>query len=117
MGRVSALSMTCTSVISSRGPAFTAAQHEQVLESARQIAHHWLARQLDRAAEPAQRDGTLPDPDTCKIIPMPEFQRGFSAAYLNPAPPLDPHAESMYAVSPPPRDWDTRKVESYLAEE
>jgi uncharacterized protein (DUF885 family) len=58
----------------------------------------------------------LPDPDRCRVIEMPEFQRGNSVAYLNPAPPLDPHAESMYAVSPPPRDWDTRKVESYLAE-
>ncbi|HEX4591739.1 MAG TPA: DUF885 domain-containing protein, partial [Gemmataceae bacterium] len=58
----------------------------------------------------------LPDPDHCRVIEMPEFQRGNSVAYLNPAPPLDPYAESMYAVSPPPRDWDTRKVESYLAE-
>jgi uncharacterized protein (DUF885 family) len=58
----------------------------------------------------------LPEPDHCRVIEMPEFQRGNSVAYLNPAPPLDPHAESMYAVSPPPRDWDTRKVESYLAE-
>jgi uncharacterized protein (DUF885 family) len=58
----------------------------------------------------------LPDPDLCRVIEMPEFQRGNSVAYLNPSPPLDPKAESMYAVSPPPRDWDTRKVESYLAE-
>jgi uncharacterized protein (DUF885 family) len=58
----------------------------------------------------------LPEPDHCQVIEMPEFQRGNSVAYLNPAPPLDPNAESMYAVSPPPRDWDTRKVESYLAE-
>jgi uncharacterized protein (DUF885 family) len=58
----------------------------------------------------------LPDPDRCRVIEMPEFQRGNSVAYLNPAPPLDPRAESMYAVSPPPRDWDTHRVESYLAE-
>jgi uncharacterized protein (DUF885 family) len=58
----------------------------------------------------------LPDPDRCRIIEMPEFQRGNSVAYLNPAPPLDPHAESMYAVSPPPRDWDSRRVQSYLEE-
>jgi uncharacterized protein (DUF885 family) len=58
----------------------------------------------------------LPESDRCRVIEMPEFQRGNSVAYLNPAPPLDPHAESMYAVSPPPRDWDSRKVESYLQE-
>lgn len=58
----------------------------------------------------------LPDPDHCKVIEMPEFQRGFSVAYLNPAPPLDPKAASHYAVSPPPRDWDDRRVKSYLQE-
>jgi uncharacterized protein (DUF885 family) len=58
----------------------------------------------------------LPDPDRCRIIEMPEFQRGNSVAYLNPAPPLDPAAESFYAVSPPPADWDARRVDSYLEE-
>jgi uncharacterized protein (DUF885 family) len=58
----------------------------------------------------------LPKPDRCQVIEMPEFQRGFSVAYLNPAPPLDPRAASVYAVSPPPRDWDARKVASYLEE-
>jgi uncharacterized protein (DUF885 family) len=47
---------------------------------------------------------------------MPEFQRGNSTAYLNPAPPLDPKAASFYAVSPPPTDWDTRRVASYFEE-
>jgi uncharacterized protein (DUF885 family) len=58
----------------------------------------------------------LPDPDHCQVIEMPEFQRGNSVAFLNPAPPLDPHASSIYAVSPPPRDWDTRRVASFLEE-
>ena len=59
---------------------------------------------------------TLPDPDTCKVIEMPEFQRGFSAAYLNPAPPLDPKADSLYAVAPPPADWSPERVETFLRE-
>ncbi|MCS6976498.1 MAG: DUF885 domain-containing protein [Gemmatales bacterium] len=58
----------------------------------------------------------LPEPDTCEIIEMPEFQRGNSTAYLNPAPPLDLKARSYYAVSPPPADWDPRRVRSYLEE-
>ncbi len=58
----------------------------------------------------------LPDPDRCDIIEMPEFQRGNSTAYLNPAPPLDPKAKSFYAVSPPPRDWDDRRRTSYFQE-
>ena len=47
---------------------------------------------------------------------MPEFQRGNSTAFLNPAPPLDEKASSHYAISPPPRDWDARRVNSYLRE-
>jgi len=58
----------------------------------------------------------LPDPDRCQVIEMPEFQRGNSVAYLNPAPPLDPKAASYYAVSPPPRDWDDRRRTSFLEE-
>lgn len=59
---------------------------------------------------------TLPDPDTCQIIAMPEFQRGFSAAYLNPAPPLDPKANSLYAVAPPPKDWPAARQETFFRE-
>ncbi len=58
----------------------------------------------------------LPEPDRCQVIEMPEFQRGNSGAYLNQAPALDPSAASFYAVSPPPRDWDARRVDSYLEE-
>jgi uncharacterized protein (DUF885 family) len=58
----------------------------------------------------------LPDPDLCRVIEMPEFQRGNSVAFLNQAPALDPQAASVYAISPPPRDWDARKVDSYLQE-
>ena len=59
---------------------------------------------------------TLPDPDRCRVIEMPEFQRGFSAAYLNPAPPLDPKADSLYAVSPPPADWPAARREAFFRE-
>ncbi len=58
----------------------------------------------------------LPDPDRCQLIEMPEFQRGNAMAYLNAAPPLDASASSFYAISPPPRDWDTRRVTSFLEE-
>src|SRR5262249_27121460 len=58
----------------------------------------------------------LPQPDRCQIIEMPEFQRGFAVAYLNPAPPLDAKAKSFYAISPPPRDWDGKRVASFMEE-
>jgi len=59
---------------------------------------------------------TLPDPDQCDIIEMPEFQRGFSAAYLNPAPALDPNAKSLYAISPPPTEWPEERQEAFFKE-
>jgi uncharacterized protein (DUF885 family) len=58
----------------------------------------------------------LPDPDRCQVIEMPEFRRGNSLAYMENAPPLDPDAGSMYAVSPPPSDWGPDKVETFLEE-
>lgn len=58
----------------------------------------------------------LPEPDRCAIIEMPEFMRGNSVAYLNPAPPLDITARSEYAISPPPADWTQARVESFLGE-
>jgi len=59
---------------------------------------------------------TLPAPDRCQIIEMPEFQRGNSVAYLNPAPPLDSAADSIYAISPPPSSWDDARVDTFLSE-
>ena len=58
----------------------------------------------------------LPDPDHCQVVEMPEFRRGNSLAYLDNAPPLDPDAASLYAISPPPSDWGAEKVESFLEE-
>ncbi len=58
----------------------------------------------------------LPEPDNCQVVEMPEFKRGNSTAYCEPAPPLDPKAVSFYAVSPPPKDWDAKRVETLLEE-
>lgn len=59
---------------------------------------------------------TLPDPDRCEVVEMPAFQRGFSVAYLNPAPPLDPTAASLYAVAPPPSDWPAERQKAFFRE-
>ncbi len=69
-------------------------------------------KELIRAADILR----LPEPDQCRIIEMPEFQRGNSTAYMNSPPPLDPKAIGHYAVSPPPKSWDAAKVRSYLEE-
>jgi uncharacterized protein (DUF885 family) len=58
----------------------------------------------------------LPEPDLCQVVEMPEFRRGNSLAYLDNAPPLDPKAASIYAVSPPPADWTPAQIKSFLEE-
>ena len=58
----------------------------------------------------------LPEPDQCRIIEMPEFMRGNSVAYLNPAPPLDVRGSSEYSISPPPANWSKERAESLLRE-
>jgi uncharacterized protein (DUF885 family) len=58
----------------------------------------------------------LPSPDSCRVVEMPEFQRGNSTAYMNSPPPLDPKALGYYAVSPPPKDWSVQQIKSYLEE-
>lgn len=58
----------------------------------------------------------LPEPDLCRVIEMPEFQRGNSTAYMASPPPLDTNAAGFYAVSPPPKDWDPARVTSFFEE-
>jgi len=58
----------------------------------------------------------LPEPDHCQVIEMPEFKRGNSTAYMEAPAPLDPNGTGHLAVSPPPKDWDAQRVNSYLQE-
>ena len=58
----------------------------------------------------------LPKKDRCQVIEMPEFRRGNSLAYLDSALPLDPDGFSYYAISPPPKQWNQKRVTSFLEE-
>ena len=58
----------------------------------------------------------LPEPDHCQVVEMPEFKRGNSTAYMEAPPPLDPNATGQLAISPPPKDWDAHRVNTYLEE-
>src|SRR5262249_61661207 len=49
-------------------------------------------------------------------VEMQGCKGGNSPPYLTTAPPLDAKAASYSAVSPPPKDWDARRRESYLEE-
>ena len=59
---------------------------------------------------------SLPSPDRCRIIEMPEFQRGNAVAYMASPPPLDTNAVGHYAISPPPQSWDAAKIRSFVEE-
>src|SRR5258708_18832547 len=47
---------------------------------------------------------------------MPEFKRGNSTAYMEPPARLDPNGTGHLAVSRRPKDWDVKRVNSYLEE-
>jgi uncharacterized protein (DUF885 family) len=50
------------------------------------------------------------------VIVMPEFQRGFSVAYCDPAGPLEKNGETFYAIAPTPEDWKPERVASFFRE-
>ena len=58
----------------------------------------------------------LPEPDHVQVVEMPEFKRGNSTAYMDAPAPLDPNGTGQLAISPPPRDWDAQRINSYLEE-
>jgi uncharacterized protein (DUF885 family) len=58
---------------------------------------------------------TVPD-DPIDIVIMPEFQRGFSVAYLDAPGALDRGEKTFYAVAPLPEDWTDEQVTSFLRE-
>jgi uncharacterized protein (DUF885 family) len=58
---------------------------------------------------------TVPD-DPVKIIVMPEFARGVAVAYCDPAGPFEKKGETLYAISPTPKDWTAARVSSFFRE-
>lgn len=58
---------------------------------------------------------TVPD-EPIKIIVMPEFMRGVAVAYCMPSGPLEKNKETFYVISPTPKDWTSKRVESFFRE-
>jgi uncharacterized protein (DUF885 family) len=54
--------------------------------------------------------------EPCKIIEMPEFNRGVAIAYCDSPGPLEKKGETFYAISPTPQDWTPQRVESFYRE-
>ncbi|MEZ4297438.1 MAG: DUF885 domain-containing protein [Polyangiaceae bacterium] len=57
----------------------------------------------------------VPD-EPCRVIEMPEYRRGVAVAYCDSSGPLEKKQETFYAISPTPKDWDKKRVESYYRE-
>jgi len=54
--------------------------------------------------------------DPLEIIVMPEFQRGVALAYCDSPGPLDKGQKTFFSVSPIPKEWNDKQVESFLRE-
>jgi uncharacterized protein (DUF885 family) len=59
---------------------------------------------------------TVPN-EPLEIEWTPPFLREFAGAMLDSPGPLDRGQKAFYFITPPPEDWTTEQVESYLAEE
>ncbi|HEX9614074.1 MAG TPA: DUF885 domain-containing protein [Bacteroidota bacterium] len=58
---------------------------------------------------------TLPE-EPVQVIVMPEFRRGVAIAYCDAPGPLEQMGETFYAISPTPKDWDSKRKESFYRE-
>lgn len=58
---------------------------------------------------------SVPD-NPVKIIVMPEYQRGVAVAYCDAPGPLEKNGETFFTISPTPKDWTPKRVESFYRE-
>ncbi|MBK8252241.1 MAG: DUF885 domain-containing protein [Polyangiaceae bacterium] len=72
---------------------------------------------LKSATETVRKHNLVRVPEEpCRVIEMPEYRRGISVAYCDSSGPLEQKQETFYAISPTPKDWDKKRVESYYKE-
>jgi uncharacterized protein (DUF885 family) len=57
----------------------------------------------------------VPD-EPCRIIEMPEYRRGVAVAYCDSSGPLEKKQETVYAIAPTPKDWSTKRADSFYRE-
>lgn len=57
----------------------------------------------------------LPE-EECRIIEMPEYRRGVAIAYCDSSGPLEEKPQTFYAISPTPKDWPKKRVDSFYRE-
>jgi uncharacterized protein (DUF885 family) len=74
-------------------------------------------RLLDDATAFVRKHDLVRIPDEpCKVIEMPEYRRGVSVAYCDASGPLEKKQETFFAISPTPKDWSDKRVESFYRE-
>ncbi len=58
---------------------------------------------------------TLPD-EPVKVVVMPEFMRGVAVAYCDSPGALEMNAQTLFEISPTPKDWPSTRSESFYRE-
>jgi uncharacterized protein (DUF885 family) len=54
--------------------------------------------------------------EPCKVMEMPEYERGVAVAYCESSGPLEPKQETHITLSPTPADWPAARVTSFFRE-
>ncbi len=54
--------------------------------------------------------------EPCRVIEMPEWRRGVAIAYCDSSGPLEANQETFFAISPTPKGWPEKRVESFYRE-
>ncbi len=57
----------------------------------------------------------LPD-DPCRVMEMPEYERGVAVAFCESSGPLEPKQETHVTISPTPADWPALRMTSFYRE-
>jgi len=72
---------------------------------------------LDQATKFAREKDLVTVPEEpCRVIEMPEYRRGVAVAYCDASGPLEKKQETFYAISPTPKDWAKKRVDSFYRE-
>jgi uncharacterized protein (DUF885 family) len=58
---------------------------------------------------------TLPD-EPVKVVVMPEFMRGVAIAYCDSPGPLEKKAQTLFEISPTPKEWTKARADSFYRE-
>lgn len=74
-------------------------------------------KDLASATDFVRTNGLVTVPDKpIKVIVMPEYQRGVAVAYCDAPGPLETKGETFFTISPTPKDWPSKRVESFYRE-